>query len=363
MPPSGCGTSCRLESSLMAKSTPDQSDLFNPKTSSASISATSSRASGDGVSRPASPDGRMTESYGQALARVSRSVLRASEAARPTSGIYGPTFFGSSVPDGPLSSWESRLRERLAMVGSTESALIWREKRSPAGRSTSRLSRSTPLTSAIASIGSPETTVGSGPWSTPRASDGEKGSPQQAFGGSSTDPLPAQMHGASPWTTPSASAAHHQGQEYSQGGTPLTMQMSGVAPWATPKAATAGPDFAKVERSATGLSLQTQMAMAEKAAWVTPAARDGKGSRTPNGSKDIRAGGQMLNEQMVETGDLRATSGEKPNGSFATTGKRGAPNPAHPLWLMGFGAVFLFLAPTDAPSRRSKAKKPDGSRE
>ena len=333
MPPSGCGTLCRLESSLMAKSTPDQSDLFNPKTSSDSISATSSRASGDGALRLASLDGRMLESYGQALARVSRLALRGSEAAKPTSGIYGPTFFASSVPEGPLSSWENRLRERLAMVGSTECALIWREKRSPAGRSTSRLSRSTPLTSAIASIGSPETTVDSGPW-----------------------------------TTPSATAAHHQGQEYSQGGTPLTMQMSGASTWATPQhrdkggGSYADPEKA-LARMASGhqVNLQDQMVAFEKATWKSPMSSDvEKQSENPETTIRRMAAGRQtsLNSLMA----LTATSGEKPDGSSATTAKRGAPNPAHPLWLMGFGDVFLFLAPKNAPIRHSRAKKPDGSR-
>jgi hypothetical protein len=59
------------------------------------------------------------------------------------------------------------------------------------GESMERLSTVHPLPKA-ASTGS-----------TPRASDGAKGSPNQSFGAGG-QPLPAQMHSASPWVTPSA---------------------------------------------------------------------------------------------------------------------------------------------------------------
>jgi len=43
--------------------------------------------------------------------------------------------------------------------------------------------------------------------------------------------------------------------------------------WPTPKASAAGPDFAKLDRSSTGISLQTAAAM-----WPTPCATDHKGA-------------------------------------------------------------------------------------
>ena len=78
--------------------------------------------------------------------------------ARPRRSETGRDCAKSS---GPLSSWESRLRERLAMVGSTECALIWREKTSPAGSSISRCAPWTPPTSVSGS--------GGAPWPTPEA--------------------------------------------------------------------------------------------------------------------------------------------------------------------------------------------------
>lgn len=360
MQPSGCATQCERASSLMAKSTPDQYEMFSPRTSTASPNATSSQASADGPTPPGWPDGPSSGNYGQALAHVSRSVLRGKEAAPPTSGIYGPTFFGSSVPEGPLSSWESRLRERLAMVGSTECALIWREKTSPGGRSISRLSRSTPLTSATASIGSPETTDPAAIWPTPTVASATGGQTSRSGDRADEPLLGGLMRGASPWSTPRASDGEKgaPAQQFSGGGQPLPAQMYGtaLAPWATPKAAAAGPDFAKSDRSSTGLSLQTQMALnAEKAPWVTPSARDWKDSA---GMATEREDGRSRLDQLPR--QMAATSGAMPDGSSATTGKRGVPNPAHPCWLMGYEAAFLFVAPQDCPKPRSKAKASDG---
>ena len=134
--------------------------------------------------------------------------------------------------------------------------------------------------------------------------------------------------------------------------------------------------------------------------------------RTPNGSAEVRPGGQMLNEQMVETGDMAmwpattaldrprsdetleksaafrlrnagqktvplylgeamerlssvhllpaatAPSGPAPNGSPATTIKRGAPNPVFAFWLQGWPAEFrlgVLRAIASLPKRRPKS--------
>lgn len=79
-------------------------------------------------------------------------------------GTYGRTYFDLPKPGGPLSSWENRLAERLAMVGSTESALIWTEKATPAGRLISRLAPSTPLNNGSDSTGSHWPTVRARPF-------------------------------------------------------------------------------------------------------------------------------------------------------------------------------------------------------
>lgn len=372
-----------------------------------------------GASPHASPAGPTSGLSGAQAVRASRSRRRANSLAPMIQGICGRTYIGSSVPAGKqdcefLSSWESRLRARLATVGSTESALIWREKTSPQGQSISRLARSTLHTNGTGS--------GGVLWRSPTAAEKR--------GGAYADPAKAVARISSGHT--------------------INLEDQIVALWPTPKGSAAGPDFAKAERSDTGMSLQTEMAgtaywptvtvngnnnrkgasptagdgvatvmrqavwstprasdgekggpnmrfisggtplptqmyasadgqprlatsesttTATTALWVTPTARDWKGSRSPSGTRALRPGGQLLNEQMVETGDMEiwrtplasdehyrlrgdtqqskslyaqvhhsatAPSGPTPTGSSVTTAKRGAPNPLFACWLMGW---------------------------
>lgn len=285
-------------------------------TCEASPSVISSPASVAGPTQPDLLDGQTTAHSGPDHAPASRSRSRAKEPVPTTNGTCGPTSFASSVPPGPLSSWESRLRERLAMVGSTECALIWREKTTPAGASISRLAPWTPPISDSGSTGAPSKTVWPTPdtslggpdpvtrstglsvqtymaraeatWSTPQASDGEKGGPNMSFG-SGGQPLPAQMHGAM------------------------------------------------------------------KAQWVTPSARDWKDSA---GMSTTREDGtsriDLVPRQMIAT----ALHGQTPPGSPATTAKSaGSPNPAFPCWLMGYPPEWLSGADSVTPSSRKKPRK------
>lgn len=135
--------------------------MSNPQTLPASGNATSSPASADGPSPPALPAGQTTANSGPAPRRASRSASPAKAKPKPTIGTCGPTCFASSVPDGPLSSWENRLRQRLASIGSTECMLTWKASATPAGRSLSRLVPSTRPTDGTAC----------GLWQTPVADD------------------------------------------------------------------------------------------------------------------------------------------------------------------------------------------------
>lgn len=125
----------------------DQLSMFSPATSPDTDSATSSPASAAGLSQPGSPDGPRTASCGRARRRASPSRKPAKAKPRLTIGICGPTFVASSAPDGPLRSWENRLRQRLAGTGSTECSLTWQTTATPQGRSLSRLAPSTRPTS------------------------------------------------------------------------------------------------------------------------------------------------------------------------------------------------------------------------
>jgi len=287
--------------------------------------ATSSQAADCGQSHLALLDGLTSGRSGPAHARVSRSRSLAKEPVPMIHGICGPTSFGSSVPPGPLSSWENRLRGRLAMVGSTESPLIWKAKVSPQGRSISRLAPWTPPTSANASTGARWPTVksstgGADPnsretglslqtylsrWSTARASDGEKGSPNQSFGAGG-EPLPAQMHKAH-WVTASA-------RDWKD----------------TPGMSTVRPDG--------GSRLdQLPRQMVATAYMPTPTVADVQGGRK-------HRSGARANEPLLNgiCHGATALSGQAPNGSSATTEKRGVPNPAFACWLMGFPDALTF---------------------
>lgn len=192
--------------------------MLSPKTSPATGSAISSPASAAGPSQLDLLGGPTTVNFGPAPRRASRSPSRVKEKPRLTIGTCGPTFSGSPVPAGPLSSWESRLRRRLARTGSTECSLTWKESATPAGRPLSRLVPSMRLTSVIAFGLWPTMTSNSpakngnneagnsagqvairrimlGLWSTLRATDGAKGGPNQSFGAGGC-PLPSQVYQA-----------------------------------------------------------------------------------------------------------------------------------------------------------------------
>ncbi|OUL17290.1 hypothetical protein B0X78_00215 [bacterium AM6] len=76
-----------------------------------------------------------------------------------------PHFFRLIRARRPLSSWENRLRRRLARTGSTECVLTWKASDTPAGRSLSRLVPST----------RPTAVIDSGLWPTPMAHEARLG--------------------------------------------------------------------------------------------------------------------------------------------------------------------------------------------
>ena len=153
----------------MAKSIPGQLLMLPLMILEASPNVTFLPGLEDGLTPSDLPNGQTTSRSGQGAARVSRLASQAKGPVQTIQGTCGPTSIASSPPTGPLLSWENRLRERLAMVGSTECALIWREKVTPAGASIFRLARWTPPTSDSAFIGSQAT------WPTPDANSGQRG--------------------------------------------------------------------------------------------------------------------------------------------------------------------------------------------
>ncbi len=289
-------------------------------TSTATPNVTSSPGLADGLSQPGLPGFPPIGPSGPAPARVSRSRSPAKAPVSTIHGTCGPTSFASLPPVGPLSSWENRLRERLAMVGSTECSLIWRMKATPAGGSISRLAPWTPPTSVSDSTGSP--------WPTPAAADlsGGRTSPagtsatgQRPDGTKAQVGLPNVMREASPWSTPRASDGEKGGpnQSFGAGGQPLPAQMHSASPW------------------------------------VTPSARDYKDSAGMTAERaDGRSRVDLVPRQMIATA---LASGPPTTGSPATTARpAGSPNPMFPCWLMGFPLVWMLAVPQSGKSPKTR---------
>lgn len=321
-----------------------------------SPNATSSPGSEDGPSPPSSQDGQTSVNSGPARRRASRSASRARAKPRLTIGTCGPTFFDSSVPDGPLSSWESRLRRLLAGIGSTECLLTWKASATPAGRPLSRLVPSTRPTEGIAC----------GLWPTPTAQDSEQsggaGSIARGARGHSLHSMSRALWATptvhSPGGSPEAFLARKEALNGACGVslTDLRMQVE-AALWPT---ATVGD--ARNSRNATanrspendrhnsGWTLSDHAhAMA---LWPTPTHRDHMPAHTPEYIASKKAQGHgMSNLSDIEP------LGMVPPGSSATTEKPGALNPAFVCWLMGFPPEWDACAPTATRSSRSSRRK------
>ena len=280
-----------------------QLSMFDLMICEDSANAISSPEAASGASPPALPDGPTTDRSGLARARASRSASREKAEAPTILGTCGPTSFASSVPAGRLSSWESRLRERLAMVGSTEFPLIWKEKATPAGRSISRLAPSMRRTSDSGSIG----------WPTPCVPNG--------------------------------------GRQPKGGAMSLTGQ--------TPDGMKRQVDLHFVARhilTEGGGNAHLPIQARESASWPTPQA----GTPAQNGYNE--AGGTDFTRKIDVIEGLRETvngrrSGPTPNSGSAQTEKRGALNPEFVFWLMGCPAEWVSCALAAMQSfRKSRSK-------
>lgn len=288
--------------------------MFNQMTLPGIPSATFSPGLVGGPLLPVLLDGLKIEKSGPRPVPASRSRSQGKGPELLMRGTYGPTFSASPVPDGPLSSWENRLRQRLAKIGSSECDLTWKASAMSDGELLSRLVPSTPRTVEIDSGLLLEAAY----WVTPTTLD-HKDTPGMSLvrpdGRSRVDQLPRQVAAA------------------------LT---SGL--WPTPLVGSTNP-------AAHGqISGQWRDAMAKampSAMWPTPTAVDGaRGLTTRPQDTGIplpQRVGQVL--------------GMAPAGSSGTTGKRGVLNPAFPCWLMGYPLAHLSCGATAMQlSRKSPAK-------
>ena len=303
--------------SLPVSSTDDLFGTLCPATSTASTNCISLLAEDSGRSQPEWPAGQTTSRSGPAPVRARRKVSPAKDLAPPIQGICGLTFEDSSVPDGPLSSWENRLRQRLGRIGSTERCLIWTMTYTPQGRCVSQLAPSMRLTKEVASIGSQLQTM----WPTATRdwrSDRSKLSSAEMYG-TKGRPLSRTMLEVA--------------GEISFNPTPTVADVQG------------GRKARSGARSSEPLLNGLLAAYDAPSMWLTPRV----GETTDQASRTGYF--NCLSNQMSRTGPIT-------NGSSApSTAKRGAPNPEFPFWLMGFPDEWISGALAAMQSFRKSRQK------
>lgn len=210
---SGSETSSPPATSPQALSTSEVSKTCSHPTLWDSGSAISSLASEYGLSLSVARACRMTLLFGREAAPANLSASQAREAGWMTSGICGLRSSTSSSSAALQSSLESRLRQRL--TGSASCEVIWKPRATPWAtvlwkpralvRTISGIVFGlwpTMTSNAPARDGYNEAGNSAGQvalrkialalWSTIRASDGEKGGPNQSFGAGGS-PLPSQV--------------------------------------------------------------------------------------------------------------------------------------------------------------------------
>lgn len=349
--PTGLRSSSQIDLFQAESSTDEASETSTRATSEGSPIATSSPGSAGGPMPPSLLAGLPIDPSGLDPALVSLSRTRDGAKVATIHGICGPTSFASSAPSGPLQSWENRLRERLARIGSTESALIWETHDTPAGRSISRLRPWTPRRSASGFTGShwpTEKSATAGPdfAKADRSSTGL--SLQTVIAQNDKAVWPAVQ--ASTASSGSTSRSGDRKDELLLLG--MMRENSDTAPRSTPRATDGEKGSANQQfGDGGGQPLPAQMA---QAMWAVPRAGDFRSGSSQKSHAELRDGSPMLPEQMHAT----AAGGPAPSGSSATTKKRGgSPNPAFPCWLQGFPADWLRGAALATRSIRSSPRK------
>ncbi len=239
--------------------------------------ATSSAGSAAGSTRCGSRDGLRTGRSGRDRAPVNRFRVQVNGAARRIDGTSGRNFIVSSASIALQRSLESRLRAATDVNGSMEYVLTWKVWVTPSRRRICALRAKARRTSDNGFTG----------WPTPRAEDSE------------------------------STGAHR--------GVPDTLtSASRLAGWGTPRI-NAGTLSETTEMPPSGAMARLELQVI-LAGWSTPTVQDAANNAGPS---QWDRNTWPLNVQAAATG---VSSMSSP----VLTERRGALNPAHSRWLMGY---------------------------
>jgi len=169
--------------------------------------AISSQVSAPGLTRCDSPNGPMTDLFGQEAALANPLVPQESSKEPTTNGICGPSGSISSASAGLTLSLVNKLKQRSVTAGSTLFKLTWKESATPSGLPVYLLRASAPRISDK-DCGLLGHAVG---WTTTTTRDHKDGGkdlkPRLDTGKMRFDQLPRQANLAG-WLTPATSDAN-----------------------------------------------------------------------------------------------------------------------------------------------------------